>query len=362
MNRTGSVILDLAPRPDNPRNSEGAFIGLREGQLLFIYSRFNGSSSADNAPAGLAAIRSLDGGETWTSEQIILTAEEDRAENIMSVSLIRMNNDDIGLFYFIRRDFDHGKAYLRRSADEGQTWSEPVCCVPAKGYYVTNNDRVGRLTDDRLIVPAGYHRTVNRQKDSFASWDGRSTTIYFYSDDDGHTWHESNLCSVNARCTRSGLQEPGVIELKNGSLYGWARTDLGVQYEMFSIDRGRSWSPPQPSRFTAPCSPLSMKRDPLTGTLIAIWNPIPEYITRRRQAKIWNGGRTPLVCALSRDDGETWDEPIILEDDPDSGYCYIAMHFLDDDLLLAYCAGGPADGGCLNRLRIRKMPNPARQA
>ena len=362
MAHSGKIMCDLAPGPGNPRNSEGAFADLKDGQILFIYSRFNGDSSADNAPASLAAIRSADGGETWSSEEVIITAEQDKAENIMSVSLIRLNNDDLGLFYFIRRGFDDGKAYLRRSADDGRTWGEPVCCVPATGYYVTNNDRIIRLRDGRLIVPAGYHRTVSGRKGHFTTWDSRSTTVFFYSDDDGKTWQESNLCNVNARCTRSGLQEPGAIELKNGSLYGWARTDLGVQYEMFSTDRGASWSVPQPSRFTSPHSPLSMKRDPKTGCLIAVWNPIPEYITRRKPAKAWNGGRTPLVCAVSRDDGETWEEPLVLEDDPDSGYCYIAMHFYKDELLLAYCAGGTADGGCLNRLRIRKMPNPAYDA
>lgn len=359
MERNGHISLDIAPTLSNPRNSEGAFADLKDGKLLFIYSRFNGNSSADNAPASLAAIQSTDGGSSWSNEQIIITAEQDKAENIMSVSLLRLNNDDLGLFYFIRRGFDDGKAYLRRSSDDGISWGNPVCCIPASGYYVTNNDRVVKLKDGRLIVPAGYHRTISHGQGSFSTWDSRSTTLFCYSDDDGNTWHESNLCTVNARCSRSGLQEPGVIELKNGTLYGWARTDLGVQYEMFSADRGQTWTAPQPSRFTSPCSPMSMKRDPKTGYLIAVWNPIPEYITRRKIEKAWNGGRTPLVCAVSRDDGETWDEPLILEDDPNSGYCYTAMHFYQDDLLLAYCAGGTADGGCLNRLRIRKIPNPA---
>lgn len=360
MDRSGRIMLDLAPGPGNPRNSEGAFATLKDGKLLFIYSRFNGNSAADNAPASLAAIWSADGGEKWSPEKIILTAEQDQAENIMSVSLERMQNGDLGLFYFIRRGFDDGKEHVRRSSDEGQTWGEPVCCVPATGYYVTNNDRTVRLRDGRLIVPGGYHRTVSGRSGSFATWDSRSTAVFFYSDDDGVTWHESNLCTVNARCTRSGLQEPGAIELQNGSLYGWARTDLGVQYEMFSSDRGTTWTAPQPSRFTSPCSPLSIKRDPLNGNLIAVWNPVPEYITRRKPGKAWNGGRTPLVCSVSHDDGATWDEPIILEDDPDSGYCYIAIHFLQEDLLLAYCAGGQEDGGCLNRLRIRKLPVPGR--
>ncbi len=358
MNQNGRIILDLAPKDGNPRNSEGAFIDLKDGRILFIFSRFNGSSAADNAPAHLACIESSDKGETWSEERIVITAEQDHAENIMSVSLARMLNGDIGLFYFIRRGFDDGKEYLRRSSDEGKTWSAPTPCVPARGYYVTNNDRVVRLRDGRLIVPAGYHRTIAGREKGSEIWDGRSTTIYYYSDDDGQTWHESNLCTLNARESHSGLQEPGLIELKNGSLYGWARTDVGVQYEMFSHDRGATWTVPQPSRFTSPCSPLSMKRDPGTGNLIAVWNPIPEYLTRPKTSAVWNGGRTPLACTISCNDGQSWQDPFIIEDDPIRGFCYIAMHFAGGQLMLAYCAGGNDDGGCLNRLRIRKMPVP----
>lgn len=362
MEQSGRIMLDLPPKVGNPRNSEGAFIDLKDGRILFMYSRFIGEGhGCDNAPAGLASLESVDGGETWSAGSIGLTAEQDQAENIMSVSFMRMKNGDLGLFYFIRRGFEDGKEHVRRSSDEGRTWGEAVCCVPARGYYVTNNDRVIRLRDGRLIVPAGYHRTIAGKAGSSETWDGRSTTLYCFSDDDGLSWRESNLCTINVRGSGSGLQEPGVIELQNGSLYGWARTDIGMQYEMFSFDRGATWTPAQPSRFSSPCSPLSMKRDPGTGNLVAIWNPIPNYITRPPgPSTCWTAGRTPLVCAISRDDGETWLDPIILEDSPTSGYCYTAMHFMGDQLLLAYCAGGIEDAGygCLNRLRIRKLPIP----
>ena len=69
-----------------------------------------------------------------------------------------------------------------------------------------------------------------------------------------------------------------------------------------------------------------------------------------------NLGRTPFVTAESCDEGATWSEMRIIEDDPDCGYCYPAVFFTDDGaMLLAYCAGGPADGLCLARLNIRKI-------
>jgi sialidase-1 len=65
------------------------------------------------------------------------------------------------------------------------------------------------------------------------------------------------------------------------------------------------------------------------------------------------GRRTPLVSALSDDAGKTWHSQKLIEGDPDGWYCYTAIHFIGDEVLLAYCAGDKVVGG-LNRLRIRK--------
>ncbi|NMA08136.1 MAG: exo-alpha-sialidase, partial [Clostridiales bacterium] len=62
-----------------------------------------------------------------------------------------------------------------------------------------------------------------------------------------------------------------------------------------------------------------------------------------------------LVLAFS-DGGMKFSEPVILENAPKTGYCYPAVHYLPDAILLAYCAGSESDGGCLNRIAIRKLP------
>ncbi|MEF3304925.1 sialidase family protein [Paenibacillus sp. GYB003] len=355
MIQKGKIVLDLRPGDNNPRNSEGAFVELKDGRLLFAYSRFAGKSANDDAKASIAARYSADGGETWSGDSIIARPEDHDALNIMSVSLLRLGNGDIGLFYIVRYGWHDTRLHLRRSSDEGATWGEPICCVPGRGYYVTNNDRVVRLSSGRLVVPAGYHRMKASSETEWGSFDGRAIAYFFLSDDDGYTWREArNFCSIGAPNSRSDMQEPGVIELANGALWGWARTDLGCQYEVFSHDGGETWSRPAPSKFTSPCSPLSMKRDPGTGALLAVWNPIPAYNTRRLEKHSW--GRTPLIGAISKDEGKTWERHFAVEREEDgNGCCYVAIHFAGDAVLLAYCAGEAEDGICLARLKIRKI-------
>ena len=219
---------------------------------------------------------------------------------------------------------------------------------------MVNNDRVVQLKSGRIIVPAAYHRRKGEDIHDMKNFDSRATAIYFISENNGETWRESKSWWTLPVASASGLQEPGIIELNDGRLFSWARTDQGCQYGMWSFDGGDTWSPPQPTQFRSPCSPLSMKRFPNNNHLLAIWNDhsgrFALHPTQPSTAK-----RTPLVSAISDNEGKTWKHFKQIESNPAEGYCYTAIHFVDDSVLLAYCAGGAETKGCLNRLRIRKI-------
>ena len=355
----GKVVAELAPSAErkNPRNSEGAFLALKDGTILFVYSRFKGKGVEDWVISDICALISRDRGRSFGEERILLTSEGENAQNIMSLSLLDMENGDIGMFYLVRHTHTKMQMYVRRSGDGGKTWTDRVLCTPQEGFFVVNNDRVTRLHSGRILIPAATHRTgrQERAKDG-RFFDSRSEAMFFYSDDDGFSWQAADgKCSMPflKNCT-SGLQEPGVLELEPGILWGFARTDLGRQYEMFSLDNGDTWTGAEPSRFTSPNSPLSMKRDQ-TGAIWTVWNPVPEYNGRVKETDIFTGGRTPYVIAVSRDNGQTFSEGVAFETEKDHGYCYCAMCFLEDGMLLGYNAGGPEDGSCLAKTRIRKI-------
>ena len=90
--------------------------------------------------------------------------------------------------------------------------------------------------------------------------------------------------------------------------------------------------------------------------VVAIWNPGPAYETR--PVKPTGGDRTPLVIATGTTSNGPWSKAMIIDgdDDRDAGFCYTAIHYTKDAVLLAYCAGGAADKHRLTRLRIRKIP------
>ncbi|NLX83677.1 MAG: exo-alpha-sialidase [Clostridiales bacterium] len=350
----GQIVCDLAPGKGNPRNSEGAFIKTKTKEILFCYTGYEGDSFLDHATANICCIRSTNQGLTWSEPRIIVTTKEHQAMNVMSVSLLELKDGQLGLFYLVRKTFADLRVWLRRSSDGGKTWGEARCCTTRMGYFVMNNDRVLRLSSGRIILPVAEHQPTFPPGSDYPHYSPAYST-FFYSDDEGHTWHETQaLVALSGTRSDAGLQEPGVLEMTSGMLYAWARTDLGCQFQFMSLNGGCNWSAAVPSCFTSPLSPLSMKRLK-DGRLLAIWNPIPTYLTRKYHQQ--TGGRTPLIAALSENEGQHWQGPIILEDDPDSGYCYTAIYELRDALLLGYCAGNvKRDGACLNRLRIRRIP------
>lgn len=346
LNAENNVVLNIEPSQGFPRHSEGSFVTLKSGRILFAYTQFYGGA-ADHSPARIVAIHSDDAGRTWNKQPRILV-ENEAGANVMSVSLLRLKSGKIALFYLRKNNILDCRPYVRFSADEAQTWSEPRLVVAAPGYFVLNNDRVIQLSTGRLVVPVAFHRSRDTDPNSYKSFDARGIVLWYLSDDEGQTWTEAaTWWAAPVRCS-SGLQEPGVVELADGKLFSWARTTLGAQYGCTSADGGKSWSAPAPTSLKSPCSPASIKRLPGSANLLAIYNDHSgdfPFVQNRR---------TPLVAGISSDNGKTWTNRKVLESDPDGWYCYTAIHFVDNAVLLGYCAGDKKVGG-LNRLRIRRL-------
>ncbi|MCD6049023.1 MAG: glycosyl hydrolase repeat-containing protein, partial [Verrucomicrobia bacterium] len=266
----GEPVLNIEPTKENPRSSEGAFITLKTGRILFYYTQFYGGAR-DNSPAHIVSLQSDDEGITWSQEPHVIVKNVG-GENVMSVSLLRLKSGRIALFYLLKNNWLDCRPYVRFSDDEAQTWSEPVLMLAAPGYFVLNNDRVIQLSSGRLVAPLAFHRAKASDPKTSKSFDSRAITMWVLSDDDGKTWREADSWWAMPQATRSGLQEPGVVELADGSLLSWARTDGGSQFVFRSKDQGKTWTPPASSTLASPVSPASIKRLPGSDKLLAVYN------------------------------------------------------------------------------------------
>ena len=332
-------LLVIEPSEAYPRHSEGDIVELKDGRLCLIYTRFTGGGG-DHAAADLVKHVSSDGGKTWGEAEIVVP--QTGGLNVMSVSLLRLASGEIALFYLRKTSREDCRPTMCVSRDEGKTWSEPAVCITDEvGYYVLNNDRAVQLASGRLVLPVAWHQGPGKKRDS------AGVIMCYLSDDNGKTWQRSKdpFKGYGPDGQRILVQEPGVVELKDGRLMMWMRTQSGSQYVCHSGDGGETWSKAGPSNLASPRSPASIRRIPWTGDLVCVWNdhsgrhPFPE------------GRRTPLCVAISKDEGETWRGSRIIEGNPDGWYCYTSITFVKDRMLLAYCAGD-REVGALNRLKV----------
>ena len=334
----------LPPGPDNPRNSEGDFIRLGDGRILFVYTHFTGGA-ADHSSAFLAGRHSLDEGETWSKSDEIIVAN-DAGQNIMSVSLLRLTDGRIALFYAKKNSLADCRPVMRISTDEAKSFGRPSLCVDEVGYYVLNNDRAVQLSSGRLILPLALHNRPGWKK---PEWEGH--IMCYLSDDLGKSWRQSKdvLTGKSNSGDRVLVQEPGVVELKDGRLLMFCRSGAGSQWTSHSSDGGDTWAPLQPSKIISPVSPASIERIPKTGDLILVWNNHQDIDDARR------GKRTPLTVATSSDEGQSWRNIKTLEENPHGWYCYTAVEFLDGHVLLGHCAGDRRKNNGLAETQITRF-------
>ena len=347
--------LHLLPASeDNPRNSEGDFVELRDGRILFVYTRYRGGQG-DHDPADLMGRFSSDRGISWSGEDCPVVPNH-AGLNVMSVSLLQLIDGRIALFYLRKDSTADCRPVARFSDDEAASWSEPVDIVSDAdvGYYILNNSRVIQLDDGRLICPLAHHRgAAELGNDSWQKHGSYADILCYHSDDGGHTWQRGEIAPEAARSDGGAvrLQEPGVEVLADGRLLLWCRTDDRCQYVAHSSDRGQSFTRLQSSNIVSPNrSCAAIRRIPSTGDLLLIWNDhsgVPDEHHSRR---------SPLTTAISRDEGQTWQHRRVLEDDPNGWYCYTAVRFVGDHVLLSYCAGDRREGNGLHETRLARLP------
>ncbi|MCH7988158.1 MAG: exo-alpha-sialidase [Planctomycetes bacterium] len=338
--RTENFSVDVfQPTKQNPRNTEGSVIELRDGSLLLAVTEFIDNAS-DFAKAQIVSRISTDGGRTWGPKRVL--QKNVGGLNVMSVTLRRLSNPvrentPIGFFYLMKNSFDDLRVYMRISHDEAKTFGEPILVTKEKGYHVMNNDRVTLLSSGRLLVPVASTPDV-KKVNHFVSF-------CYLSDDGGKTWR-AGKGSVDL--PKRGAMEPEVVELNDGRLLMILRTQMGQIATAYSKDEGDTWTKGEPLSVKAPEAPTTIRRIPSTGDLLLIWNNTFSKGTDH------GGKRTPLTAAVSSDEGKTWKRIRNLEQRTDQTYAYTSVLFVNHRVLLSYWVQN--DGERFYSTRFRSLP------
>lgn len=375
MKKVGKEVLFINTSENNPRNGEGSLITLKDGSILYAFTEYYGDCEKDHGIARISGCYSYDDGESWSEKQVLIE-KDDNAQNIMSVSLIRLSNGNLGIIY-LRKEINENNGcycmpYFRESKDEGKTWSDGVFCTNEKAYYCPFNGTAIVLKSGRILYPVSYNL---KQLDVFKTGIDQgldkigSYILLLYSDDNGKTWGQYDCKFTSPYGFDIGITEPSVYEHENGDLWIWMRTLAGHQYQTLSTDGGKSWSTVCPNFFfTSPDSPMQIKK--FNDLTVAVFNPVPFYATNEKKEEWQAPKRTPFLLAVSKNDGVEFSHQntsknkdlakqceqmlYYIEDDLNESYCYPALLAKDDYLLVAYYHTNGTER-CLNCSKIVKI-------
>jgi len=323
MGKMGIFTL-VEANADFPRHDSATIVELKDGRLMIAWMEHLGGDMIghDHAPGNIASMISSDGGYTWTDHRILV--ENNPGDiNIHFPCFLRLKSGDILFYYQRRHELAPGApqkstSYVCRSSDEGETFSPP-----RKHDVIQNNEMSGnlltQLSSGRIIL--GIGRTLGNWCGVAANGNTADHSVAgcSYSDDEGASW---KACETWVDLPRRGAMEPHIVELKDGRLLMYMRTQLGAVFQSNSVDGGVTWSKPQTTPLKAPESMPCLTKIPKTGDLLLIWNNSlydPDFDHC--------GKRTPLTTAISRDEGKTWENFKDLETDPDYEFTNPSCHF-----------------------------------
>jgi sialidase-1 len=299
------------------RGTSGDITVLPDGTLLMAYS--NG---------GIVTRRSTDTGKTWDKEAPLFLDPPTQGR-YCHPSFLRLDDGQMLVSYIYNSGTTpyFGHNYYRRSLDNGATWGDQMLLTAMGGYVIVHNDKLRLLSDGRIIAPAEYKKSRPDSDDhrNYAS-------LVFYSDTQGYSWWAADN-DIDVQPHES--QEAHVAELKDGRLLLLFRTYSGCVGRSYSEDRGQTWSPGelvQDLVMSRRASAITVDRIPTTGDLLLIRctgasGTEPGAVGRYR---------TPLVAAISRDDGTTWEHERPIAADPEDDYGYQSVTFVDDLALINY--------------------------
>lgn len=247
-------------------------------------------------------------GSNWTTPVEVATGvqPDDKRLPCWNPVLFQVPGGELLLFYKVGPSPSTWWGLLKRSKDNGKTWTEAEK-LP-EGI-------VGPIKNKPVLLPSGVLLCPTSSEDH--NW-----RVHFEQTSDwGKTWQKT--APINDGVTDGAIQ-PSILFHPNGQLQALCRSQRsGFIAETWSKDGGKTWSALQKTSLPNPNSGT----DAVTlkdGRQVLVYNPTSPVAGK-------SGPRTPLDVAISSD-GKTWKTLVVLENEPGE-YSYPAVIQTADGLV-----------------------------
>ena len=307
--------------PTSARENHASFItGLGGGNLACAW--FAGSAEGKPDVDILMSTASAEG--SWGKDRVVAATPGRSDQNPI---LFRSPTGELILLHTAQvlgaQDTSH--VLIRRSSDEGETWSGPTEIPGDPGLFI--RQPVVAITATRWLLPAFRCLTLPGRQ-----WRGSAdVTVVLITDDAGVTWREVEVPES------TGLVHMAIIRRSQGQLLGFFRSRWADKiYRTSSVDLGETWSAPTPTEVPNNNSSIAVDSQDAHSPILLVANPVSapegtdegdddELLTEGKHTApgtrqpltrhaVWGTPRLPLALLRSDDEGQSWRTVLNLED------------------------------------------------
>ncbi len=262
-----------------------------EGRFWAVW--YTGKTAAEDQNNYVVLSTSDDDGQSWTE---VLAIDPDGAGPVRAFDPEIWMDPTGKLWVFWAQTIEHDGtiAGVWTITTDDPNAKEPVWTAPRRLHDGIMMCKPTVLSNGEWMLPVSTWRLTDNSAKAVVSIDA------------GQTWRERGAVQVPEKFRN--FDEHMIIEKKNGILWMLVRTQYGIG-ESISNDLGVSWSPLVPSRIQHPAARFFIRRLNSGNLLLVKHGPIDKRI-----------GRSHLMAFISRDDGFSWSNGLLLDQRPGVSY------------------------------------------
>ena len=258
----------------------------RGGRLWVVWYGGKGKGEDEHNYVMLAS--SGDDGATWSDETLVIDPDGDGPVRAFDPELWMDPDGRLWVFWAQTVGHDGSVAGVWAITTEEPDSANPKWSPPRRLTDGVMMCKPIVLSTGEWVLPASTWRDTD------------NSARMVVSTDRGKTWQVRGACNVPEK--DRNYDEHIIVERKDGSLWMLVRTRYGIG-ESVSADRGRTWSPLQPSAIQHATARFFIRRLQSGNLLLVKHGPIDQRI-----------GRSHLMAFISKDDGKTWEGGLLLDE------------------------------------------------